>query len=168
MRSDVSLTGTGDGTANADVGLNAGFIFSLINDINIGVSFNGSVALRAFTDAGTTFPGNAQASSALEIVLINLDLGNEVFSFNNALGSTGCRLNATRSRNAPLNGLTPYNCSGVFSATTGVLTAGTQYQLSIRQNSNADALFIPEPGVLSLMGLGLLGIGVALRKRKSA
>lgn len=171
VRSDVSLTGTGDGTANADVGLNAGFIFSLVNNINIGVNFNGSVDLIAFTDAGTTFPGNAQASSSLSIVLTDLsNNGAEVFSFGNALsqGLNPCGLNATRSRNAPFNGSSTYSCNGLFSATTGILTAGTQYQLSIRQNANADAQFVPEPGVLSLMGLGLLGIGVALRKRKSA
>lgn len=168
VRGDVSLASQGDGTANADVGLNATFLFSLVNNINLGVTFNGAVDLIAFTDLTTTFPGNAQASSSLAIVLTEFATGNEVFSFGNTLGSTGCGLNRTINRNAPFNGTSSYSCNGVFAGTSGVLTAGTTYQFSLRQNANADALFVPEPGVLSLMGLGLLGMGAALRKRKAA
>lgn len=172
VRSDVSLTGEGVGSANADVGLNATFIFSLVSDIIIGVDFNAAVDLRSFTDVGTVFPGNAQTSTALEIVLTRLSDGADIFTFNdNAASDTGnCTLGIGRTlnRNAPFNGLSSYSCSGSYSALTPLLTAGTTYQLSIRQNVNADASFVPEPGVLSMLGLGLLGMGAALRKRKAA
>lgn len=52
--------------------------------------------------------------------------------------------------------------TSVYARETGV---NTDWLLS----SNADIRFnVPEPGVISLMGLGLLGMGAALRKRKSA
>lgn len=171
LRSDVSLTGTGIGSANADVGLNSSFIFSLTSNVTIGVNFDGTISLVSFTDAGTAFPGNAQTSTALSVLLTRADNGATVFNFNNAASATGnCNegLNRTLNRNAPFNGLSSYSCSGHFSAVTPTLLAGTAYQLSIRQNVNADASLIPEPGVLSMLGLGLLGMGAALRKRKSA
>ena len=40
--------------------------------------------------------------------------------------------------------------------------------LTLNINSNGDAFLVPEPATLGLLGLGLFGMGVALRKRKSA
>lgn len=170
VRSDVSLTGTGSGAAASNVGLNATFRFALANDTNVRINFDGAVDLVAFTDLGINFPSNAQASSSIEVIL-NVLNGGQVFAFNGATAqglNTGCTLGNTRTTNAPANGLNSYRCSDTFSATTGLLTAGTTYELSIRQTTGANARLVSEPGVLSLMGLGLLGIGAALRKRKAA
>lgn len=170
VRSDVSLTGTATGSASSNVGVNASFAFNLATAKNIGVKFNALSSLLAFSDIGTIFPGNAQASTSLSIVLSDVN-GNTVFDFNNAPGrqrnGTLCTLNQTRNRNAPINGTSNFTCDAVFSANTGLLGPGI-YQLSIRQNSNTNALLVPEPGVLSMLGLGLLGMGAALRKRKAA
>ena len=166
VRSDVVLTGTGEGAAASNVGVNATFIFSLTQAINIGVNFNGAVDLIAFTDAGSNAPSNAQASSGLVITLRILN-GADVFAFNNAPGATGCRLGSSRTVNAPVNGTASFQCIDSFSASTGLLLANTAYELSIRQETAANARLVSEPGVLSLMGLGLLGIGAALRKRKA-
>lgn len=167
VRSDVSLTGTGSGAAASNVGLNSTFTFSLTKDIRIGLNFHGAVDLLAFADVGSHFPSNAQASSALTVSLVDAG-GNSFINFNNPTGSTGCRLNNTRTVNAPANGTNAYQCIGDFSGTTLLLTAGTEYTFSIRQETAANARLVSEPGVLSLMGLGLLGIGAALRKRKAA
>ena len=167
VRSDVVLTGTGEGAAASNVGVNATFIFSLTQAINIGVNFNGAVDLIAFTDAGSNAPSNAQASSGLVITLRILN-GAQVFAFNDAPGTnTGCRLGSSRTVNAPVNGTASFQCIDSFSASTGLLLANTPYELSIRQETAANARLVSEPGVLSLMGLGLLGIGAALRKRKA-
>ena len=167
VRSDVSLTGTATGSSNAFVGLNSTFRFSVTQDINIGVNFDAAVNLLAATEAGVPPPSNAQASSSVVITLTDL-AGNLIFDFGNPLGSTGCQLNRSITRNAPVAIPATYQCIGSFAATTGNLTAGTFYDLSVRLATVTNARLVSEPGVLSLMGLGLLGIGAALRKRKAA
>jgi len=167
VRSDVSLVGTGEGSADANVGLDATFIFSLMNPIQIGFDFNAVLDLIAHADPGTTFPGNAQASSGLEITLSELNTGNVVFDFSNFDSGlrTGCDLGHTINRNAPFNGTSSYNCTDTFSATTGILSNQNTYQLSIRQTVDSDALLIPEPGTIALLGAGLFGLGMARRRR---
>ena len=164
LRSDVSLTGTGEGSAASNQGLDASFIFSLENPVAFAFDFFANLQLRAFTDVGTMFPGNAQASSSLHITITDLQ-NNTIYDFNNAGVETGCDLDVTRNRNAPFNGLTSYSCVDNFYDATAVLAAATPYQLSIRQDTAADALFIPEPGTLALLGAGLFGLGMARRRR---
>ena len=55
--------------------------------------------------------------------------------------------------------------SGRFSATTNPFVAGI-YSLTIQHNANADATMrVPEPDALSLLALGLLGLGFIARRR---
>jgi hypothetical protein len=75
----------------------------------------------------------------------------------------------TASLNAPL-GIdveTIYSGSKSFSFTTPVLVAGNLYQLSARNNSNADVQRIPEPGELALLGIGLIGMTLVMARRRN-
>ncbi|HDZ78662.1 MAG TPA: PEP-CTERM sorting domain-containing protein, partial [Gammaproteobacteria bacterium] len=54
-----------------------------------------------------------------------------------------------------------------FTNTTPGLLAGNPYQLSARITTLADSARIPEPMILSLLGLGLFGLGAVRRRRFS-
>jgi len=164
LRSDVSLVGSGEGSASSNQGLDSTFLFSLENPLTIAFDFFADLQLRAFTDPGTMFPSNAQASASFHITISDL-ANNTVYDFDGLGEETVCDLDVTRNRNAPFNGLNSYSCVDTFSDTTGVLAANTVYQLSIRQDTAADALLIPEPGTIALIGAGLFGLGIARRRR---
>lgn len=75
----------------------------------------------------------------------------DLFYGTNALcvGVLGCAMNAS------------------FSATTVSLTQGHAYLLEISSTTNATANTVPEPETLALFGVGLLGLGMSLRKREA-
>ena len=176
-----SLSATSQtGSANVNNSLEAAWTFTLNQDT--GGTFAGNVEtyLEAFAGSGEDAPGKASASTTFTITVTDLSNSKVVYSFLvDDIAQAGI-LNQTTSANAnnwPSNiqtcgdFATLFGTCGValltpFASTTVALTAGTLYQVSMRLNTNIDIARVPEPGILGLLGLGLLG-GFFARRRKA-
>ncbi len=174
-----------DAMGQGTVGFNAGTVNLYLNPfINL---LNQSSAANLATIQGgnlwATLAGHTSAPTGTELFATGALTGAQL-SFNGA-GLLDIASGANGVFNF-LNGNSIADGLGGF-ADIGVTTSGSNTQLNINDNTtgcttgraevgqwcfqgSADlrGATVPEPGVLSLVGLGLLGMGAALRKRKSA
>ncbi|MDZ7594942.1 MAG: EDSAP-1 family PEP-CTERM protein [Thiobacillus sp.] len=167
--------GSADGSTSANNNLNSSFVFSLTQSTGVTFDFDITAWLQVAMTSDEDFPGYASASASFTISILDITPGGgnpTVFSYNTALFGAGEPL--TLSLNAPLPGMFPVyevtrDATNVaFSVMTPTLTAGRLYQTSFRSTSQADAGRIPEPGVLALLGMGLLGLGLTRRRKLAA
>ena len=175
----VSLIGQDAGSSTGNNNLNSSWAFSNVSG-TIDVDFDATAYLEAFVSSDSLFPSFATASYSVSFSLTEVDtvtgvstllddwvVGNEA--------SDPFTLNTTRSANSPVfNGIPLFAGSALGAANTGHFTYTTQalvatnlYQLSARATTNADATMVPEPGMIALLGAGLLGLGFS-RKRREA
>lgn len=147
----TSITGTGD-----DVLLAFGSILSGVADLNAqgGAGINTTNTFAVCTGAGTAdFNGTA------------LPVGPG--SFMNTTATTCLNGIGDDFFDTP-NPFFPLVFTTFNNTSQGVSLDATGTYLAVNAAGRADFAPIPEPGTLALLSLGLVGIGGALRKRKSA
>lgn len=164
-------TGSLAGSANSNNNLNASWTFQLAQATGITFEFDVRAYLEAFVSGTEVVPSFATAAYQFAITIVDLTLGTSILDFNPAL------LNGTASLNSlaavDITNTAGKHAIGVATSLLGVsvptvaLNNTSLYQLSARINTNADAsrVAVPEPSVIGLLGLGLLGAGFASRKK---
>lgn len=158
---------TGSGSAGASGGVNTAnaaisFAFTLGGPGTITFSFDDLYRYFASTDVN----GEGAQGSLANVFTITDASGATVFNYADPLINTHCGSNS----GVPLtydSGL--LSAPVAFSSTSGLLSAGS-YTISLTTSSTVTvasaAATIPEPGSVSLLGIGVGALGFTMRRRK--
>lgn len=165
----VSLENPDLGSATSNNGLTASITFEAPRDDFLVFQFDLATFAEAYLDLGEVADSFAQASWSVTLVLEDITGG--TFALDFGLTCDVSRTAPNGSTGIPSNGLGSGDCgaSGIgIQVPTANVVAGNVYELTARITTEADAQLarIPEPGVMALMGAGLLSL-VGLRRRRS-
>lgn len=173
---ESSLMGNSFGGSTSAIQLTSAFQFVLAHPANnVQVGFSASDYLRAWTSPGS-LPGTLASADEHWTLTLKDAAGNTLVEWNPDGGvGTGthtglteiadsCLLNRTVSA-GPNSPNAPSSCSGAFLATVNfTLAANTLYSFAIGHSIQTNAVSVPEPGTLGLLGAGLLGIWAGRRR----
>ncbi|MPY69257.1 MAG: PEP-CTERM sorting domain-containing protein [Alphaproteobacteria bacterium] len=160
-RADVSIfSGTNDGSSSSSGGADVAARLTANQNMDVEFSFDFAMSLLAFLD--TSEPdtsGNTQSATAWSLSIVQLS--NPLNRLNYSPSELQQTINLSVDANIPLVDSGSL-VSGIFT-----MLAGQTYQLSVNQQSRANAtLFVPEPGMLALFGAGLLLVGFTTTYRR--
>ena len=155
----------GNFTVNVSTGItkpaqgSAAFPFMDLNTVNTSTGGGGTLVLE-FSETGFTGTGAANifwggTAAGTATYQVFYDPGNVVFTATTQLGTSGLQ-----GPGAYSGTLTGGAASGTYSLTQRV----TYIHQGSGVSSGDHALSIPEPGILSLLGVGLAGIGLIRRR----
>jgi len=164
----VSLIGDNEGDATANNDLTAQFRF-IAQSQAITVSMDVLYYLEAYVTPGAPLGEYAKGTTYVQWELVSETTGaQQNWEPNGGVAGEPFDLNDTAFRQDPIGGNDPFAPTGVKAAgnftKTFNLVAGDFYTLTGRMGVNLDAKSVPEPGVIALLGLGLLGLGLARRR----
>jgi len=173
-QSTASIDGTGVGGATSNNGLVADWQFVLGFSDFLTFTFDVSAYLESYVTNNSIAPTSAQSGGSIQFLLTDLT---DLTATNLLTGNTSFTWNT--GRNAPLGNGSP-SVAGIFSGlgtpilnvsqtatTSAALIAGRTYNLTANIFTSANVQSVPEPGMLALMGLGMLGMASMRNRRVS-
>lgn len=168
----VSMAGSGDGNASSTNTLGSSFTFvAAFSDI-LRFSLDVTSYLEAFVNGVS--PTAAGASFNVTFTLVDNTTGGILLGqlingqlFGEGVGGSVSALSPINNGIAKFSGsaLGVANTTHLDLLTHAALVAGDSYTLSANTTSTANAITVPEPTILALMGIGMIGMA-SFRRRQ--